>query len=120
MATATATATAATTAGEPAETAGPTPGTVFIGAGDICVAGSVADAQATAALIAARPNDIVFTAGDNSNEIGSATEYADCVGKSWGAFGVLELTLGARSYSWLFIPVAGATFSDSGTRATHG
>ena len=92
----------------------------LIGAGDICVAGSVADAQATAALIAARPNDIVFTAGDNSNEIGSATEYADCVGKSWGAFGVLELTLGARSYSWLFIPVAGATFSDSGTRATHG
>jgi hypothetical protein len=36
-----------------------------------------------------------------------------------GAFGVLELTLGARSYSWSFIPVAGARFSDSGAQATH-
>jgi acid phosphatase type 7 len=58
----------------------------LIGAGDICVTGSLADAQATAALIAARPNDIVFTAGDNSNETGSATQYSDCFGKSWGAF----------------------------------
>jgi hypothetical protein len=58
----------------------------LIGAGDICVTSSLADAQATAALVAARPNDIVFTAGDNSNETGSATQYADCFGKSWGVF----------------------------------
>ena len=58
----------------------------LIGAGDICVTGSLADAQATAALVAARPNDIVFTAGDNSNETGSATQYGGCVAKSWGVF----------------------------------
>ena len=44
---------------------------VLIGAGDICAPGSVANAQATAALIAARPTDIVFTAGDNNNVNGS-------------------------------------------------
>jgi hypothetical protein len=59
---------------------------VLIGAGDICVTGSIANAQATAALIVARPNDIVFTAGDNSNESGSADQYANCVDKSWGVF----------------------------------
>lgn len=33
--------------------------------------------------------------------------------------GVLKLTLGAQSYSWQFIPVAGGTFSDSGSAACH-
>jgi hypothetical protein len=59
---------------------------VMIGAGDICVTGSVANAQATAALIMARPNDVVFTAGDNSNENGSAAQYASCFDKTWGRF----------------------------------
>lgn len=58
----------------------------LIGAGDICVTGSIANAQATAALVVARPNDIVFTAGDNSNESGSADQYANCVDRSWGVF----------------------------------
>jgi hypothetical protein len=31
------------------------------------------------------------------------------------AFGVLKLTLRATDYSWQFIPVAGQTFTDSGT-----
>ncbi|MBL8959724.1 MAG: Ig-like domain-containing protein, partial [Gemmatimonadetes bacterium] len=50
---------------------------------------------------------------------------------SWGAIkpnsqvrnnttlGVLKLTLGATSYSWSFLPVAGSTFTDSGTQACH-
>ena len=59
---------------------------VLIGAADICVTGSITDAQATAALIVARPNDIVFTAGDNSNETGSFSQYAGCVDKTWGVF----------------------------------
>jgi acid phosphatase type 7 len=73
-------------------TAGPTapaPGggsPVLIGAGDICITSSIDHAQATAALIAANPRAVVFTAGDNSNESGTATQYADCVAKSWGAF----------------------------------
>jgi len=34
-------------------------------------------------------------------------------------FGVLKLTLHATSYDWQFIPVAGATFTDSGTGTCH-
>ncbi len=34
-------------------------------------------------------------------------------------FGVLKLTLSAGSCSWNFLPVAGQTFTDSGTTACH-
>jgi hypothetical protein len=34
-------------------------------------------------------------------------------------FGVLELSLGAGGYDWLFDPAAGATFSDSGSGTCH-
>ena len=34
-------------------------------------------------------------------------------------FGVLKLTLSADSYAWAFIPVAGKTFTDSGSGACH-
>ena len=34
-------------------------------------------------------------------------------------FGVLKLTLHATSYDWQFVPVAGATFTDSGTGSCH-
>ncbi len=34
-------------------------------------------------------------------------------------FGVLKLTLHATSFDWQFVPVAGATFTDSGTQACH-
>jgi len=36
------------------------------------------------------------------------------------AFGVLKLTLKPKSYEWQFIPVAGKTFSDSGSGNCHG
>ena len=39
--------------------------------------------------------------------------------RSSGTFGVLELTLGAGAYSWQFIPVAGQTFTDTGSGACH-
>jgi len=35
------------------------------------------------------------------------------------AYGVLKFTLHAGSYDWQFVPVAGATFTDSGTTACH-
>ena len=35
------------------------------------------------------------------------------------AFGVLKLTLKADSYDWAFVPVAGASFSDSGSGSCH-
>ena len=34
-------------------------------------------------------------------------------------FGVLKLTLSASSYTWQFIPVAGSTFTDSGSGTCH-
>jgi hypothetical protein len=34
-------------------------------------------------------------------------------------FGVLKLTLAASSYSWQFMPVAGQSFTDSGTGSCH-
>ena len=34
-------------------------------------------------------------------------------------YGVLKLTVGADSYAWEFVPVAGQTFTDSGSTACH-
>ncbi len=34
-------------------------------------------------------------------------------------WGILVVTLNAHSYSWLFVPQAGQSFTDSGTQATH-
>ena len=59
---------------------------VLIGAGDICITSVIAQANATADIISANPNAAVFTAGDNSNESGTASQYANCVAKTWGAF----------------------------------
>ena len=58
----------------------------LVGAGDICVTSSVGDARATAKLIASQPDAHVFTLGDNSNETGTAAQYADCYGSTWGQF----------------------------------
>jgi hypothetical protein len=59
---------------------------VLIGAGDICYSPYIADAQATAALVSARPTAWVFTLGDNSNEEGTADQYANCYEPTWGSF----------------------------------
>ena len=34
-------------------------------------------------------------------------------------YGVLKLTLRASGYDWQFLPVAGGTFSDSGSSTCH-
>ena len=34
-------------------------------------------------------------------------------------FGILKLTLHATSYDWKFLPIAGSTFTDSGTGSVH-
>lgn len=39
--------------------------------------------------------------------------------RNFDTFGVLKLTLHAHSYDWQFIPVAGETFTDSGSAPTH-
>ena len=40
--------------------------------------------------------------------------------RSTGTFGVLRLTLNDGDYTWQFVPVAGKTFTDSGSGACHG
>ena len=40
--------------------------------------------------------------------------------RNGGTYGVLKLSLHARSYDWEFVPEAGKTFTDSGTTPCHG
>src|ERR1035437_3426507 len=47
------------------------------------------------------------------------TTAANSQVRNTGTFGVLQLTLHAHSYDWQFIPIAGSTFTDSGTQTTH-
>ena len=35
-------------------------------------------------------------------------------------FGIFKLTLHATTYDWVFLPIAGSTFTDSGTGSVHG
>ncbi len=62
----------------------PAPGAVLVGAGDIASCALTAD-TATANLVSGIAGS-VFTAGDNAYESGSAAEYRDCYGPTWGAF----------------------------------
>ena len=89
---------------------------VLIGAGDICVTSVIANARATAAILAANPKAVVFTAGDNSNETGTASQYANCYAKTWGAFKTRThpvpgnhdyMTTGAKPYYAYFGALAG-------------
>ena len=54
----------------------------LIGAGDIASCGSLGD-EATAALLDTLAG-IVFTAGDDTYQSGTATEFSDCYHPSWG------------------------------------
>jgi hypothetical protein len=60
---------------------------------------------------------IVGTGGASPQSFG--TTAANSQVRNAGTFGVLQLTLHAHSYDWQFIPIAGSTFTDSGTQATH-
>ncbi|HEX7495051.1 MAG TPA: DNRLRE domain-containing protein [Candidatus Limnocylindrales bacterium] len=72
---------------EPTPTPPPAGGDpVLIGAGDICITSAIANAQATAAILGANPSAAIFTAGDNSNEDGTAAQYSDCFAKTWGVY----------------------------------
>jgi hypothetical protein len=47
------------------------------------------------------------------------TSAANSAARNATAYGVLKLTLHASSYDWQFVPIAGQTFTDSGTQACH-
>lgn len=83
------------TTGGPAATGGPAtpvpgatapapPDPVVVAAGDIASCSSSGD-EATAALVAARPQAVVVTLGDNVYDRGRPGEFADCYAPSWGA-----------------------------------
>jgi acid phosphatase type 7 len=58
---------------------------VLVGAGDIAGCKAIEGAQATAKLIEQIPGT-VFAAGDLAYERGSAEEFRDCYGTTWGRF----------------------------------
>jgi chitodextrinase len=70
---------------------------------------------------AADPNGIrEFVVGTGgASHYTFATPIANSEVRDNTSFGVLKLTLHSTSYDWQFLPVAGATFTDSGTTACH-
>ncbi len=67
-----------------AVTSTPTSAAVLVGAGDIAVCGNTG-AQQTAKLIDGIPGTVA-TFGDNSNDEGTAAQYANCYDPDWGRF----------------------------------
>ncbi|MGH9431903.1 MAG: metallophosphoesterase family protein [Terriglobia bacterium] len=61
---------------------------------------------------------VVGTGGKNSHR-SFGKPVANSEVRNADTFGVLKLTLHPTSYDWQFIPVAGGTFTDSGTGACH-
>ena len=60
---------------------------------------------------------VVGTGGRALYTLGTRKANSEVFNSS--TFGVLKLTLSAGSYSWQFIPVAGSTFTDSGSENCH-
>ena len=60
---------------------------------------------------------IVGTGGANHTSI--ATIQSNSEVRNTDTFGALKLTLHPNGYDWQFIPVAGKTFTDSGTAVCH-
>jgi acid phosphatase type 7 len=56
---------------------------VFVGAGDIADCGDLSGAEATAKLLDKIPGT-VFTLGDNVYPDGTAQQFSDCYGPTWG------------------------------------
>jgi hypothetical protein len=64
-------------------------GQVLIGAGDIASCASTGDEETAAlvdSLLVEHPDALVFTAGDNVYQNGTAQEYAECYEPGWGRF----------------------------------
>jgi hypothetical protein len=60
---------------------------------------------------------VVGTGGASHYGFGSALSTSQIRNSS--TYGVLKLTLNSTSYSWKFVPVAGKTFTDTGTTNCH-
>ena len=60
---------------------------------------------------------VAGTGGTGHN--GFVTPMPNSQVRNGTAFGVLKFTLHANSYDWQFVPVAGQTFTDTGTTTCH-
>ena len=60
---------------------------------------------------------VVGTGGKNTRAFGQIESTSEA--HNTGTFGILKLTLHAKSYDWEFIPIAGATFRDQGSSPCH-
>ena len=60
---------------------------------------------------------VVGTGGSSHYGFGSTLSTSQV--RNSTTYGVLKLTLNSTSYSWRFVPVAGASFTDSGTTNCH-
>jgi calcineurin-like phosphoesterase family protein len=63
--------------------------------------------------------EIVAGTGGDSHFPFNATMAPNSVTGDANTYGVLKLTLHASSFDWQFIPIAGQTYTDSGTQACH-
>jgi hypothetical protein len=87
---------------------------ILVGAGDIAGCKAIAGAQATAKIIDTIPGT-VFAAGDLAYEKGSAEEFRDCYGTTWGRFkDRTRPALGNHEYA---DPTATAYFAYWGSQA---
>jgi hypothetical protein len=60
---------------------------------------------------------VVGTGGRSHYSFGAVKPNSQV--RNSATFGVLKLTLNAGSYAWKFLPIAGQTFTDSGTGTCH-
>ena len=60
----------------------------------------------------------IGTGGDSHQSFG--TPIAGSEVREANTYGILKLTLHPSSYDWVFLPIAGSTFTDSGTGTVHG
>ncbi len=60
---------------------------------------------------------VVGTGGASHHPFGATK--ANSQARNADTYGVLKLTLNAESYEWKYVPVAGKTFTDSGTAGCH-
>ena len=60
-----------------------------------------------------------FVVGTGGGDLNSLVSAQPNLVTSGVAFGVLKLTLSSTSYTWDFLPVAGASYRDSGFGSCH-
>jgi len=63
--------------------------------------------------------EIIAGTGGEGHYSFNSTVAPNSLVRNSDTFGVLQLTLHQSSFDWKFIPVAGMTFTDSGTHACH-